>query len=1129
ASLYDEENDVLFTYRTQDVPASWHDNVKFQFLLSDLSRPDVPGRAYGGIKTQYQTGGNNEYLSLVAPIKYNGKYYFFPQNRPFDGQIGYFDPAAVVDSDGSLEGPNLKGQVGVAGDVTMVLTKAECGQINTASPLTTDGQYVVVTGAQTDTFSTSNPPDKNAMVVLVDLEKAENNQEYETFYREYNGKGPGSSDRRAAGKVISDTVGAYSMHIDNGDGTNSVYFFQAGKKVHKAVVNDLDTYDVTVEECAPSGMIPIEYVMYNGGRVTYKGRISGLTVFQNRYILFHALGHGIYSFDTSDETLTKIFDTTNDLVRYGVMRYEKGKGVPEIDGNLYFIPEGATAPDNVTYDLRLLKVYSDLTVDEIPFDVPNFGCDFSIVSGDETIMMFNQGSETLYVYDIFINRLQTVVSDTEIFSGTPYGSKGAAILTPNTSMSAANKWDYPTVNFYVAGNSLSASVVRNTDFTENQLIANHDSDLAAYSSLSLTTTIPDHEERITEHDTSWRELYDFGLEPAGFYISRKHHTSIWDEDENVLFTWRTQDVPYSWHDNVKFSFVVTDMEYAEKTGTRYRKIKTQYQSGGNNEYYPLIASPIKWEGKYFFFPQYRPQEGQIGWGDPAATTNTATGVADSDGEGNLLKGDAGVWGDDTLVLANAECEQINTATPLTTDGQYIIVTGAETETWTSANPPDKNALAVLVDLEKTGNNQEYETFTKEYTGTGPGSDDRRAAGKVISDTIGSYSMHVENGDGTNSVYFFQAGQQVHKAVVNDLDAYDVTVEPLGDDAELLDFLDGLSYAELLTGDTIVDQGGSFSGSAAGIVRVESLTTGGHMSWQPRMHEDGSVAKGYVLRLEHSGGTTYAKVTASPWSNGAADDTHVTTSIIAGDPLVDGSTVTISAYQDASTPLPIEFLPYEIVMSGGARVTYRGRISGLTTYKNRWIIFHSLGHGIYAFDTSDETLNLIFDTSDDLVRYGVMQYEKNKGVPEHDGNLYFIPEGATAPNNITYDLKILRVDDFPASGKTSNMTVTAIPFDVPGFGCDFSIKAGEETIMMFNQGGETFYTYDFFKNKLQTVVSEDGFYTGTVCRGELVLTPNTSMSAPNKWDYPRKEFHFSGNAISEGIVRNTNYLNNRVIA
>ena len=113
-----------------------------------------------------------------------------------------------------------------------------------------------------------------------------------------------------------------------------------GKKVHKAVVNDLATYDVTVEECAPSGMIPLEYVSYNGGRVTYKGRISGLTVFQNRYIVFHALGHGIYSFDTSDETLTKVFDTTDDLVRYGVMEYNKGQGVPNHEGSsLYFIPQ----------------------------------------------------------------------------------------------------------------------------------------------------------------------------------------------------------------------------------------------------------------------------------------------------------------------------------------------------------------------------------------------------------------------------------------------------------------------------------------------------------------------------------------------------------------------------------------------------------------------------------------------------------------------------------------------------------------------------------------------------------------------------------------------------------------------
>jgi hypothetical protein len=1247
ASLYDEENNVLFTYRTQDEPASWHDNVKFNFLLTDLSRPDYPGRAYAGIKTQYKTGGNNEYLALVAPVKYNGKYYVFPRNRPFDGQIGYFDPAALVDSDGSLEGPNLKGQVGVtAGDRTLVLTKSECGQINTASPLTTDGQYVLVAGSQTDTFTNTNAPGKKALAVLVDLEKAENNQEYETFYREYSGKGSVSSDRRAAGKAISETIGGYSMAVENGDGTNSVYFFQPGAIIHKAVVNDLSTYDVTVEPIGssenflsglaytqlatgltvsdrdgsnsgtppntefridnvewgghfsfqpdhitngnvaegyilkldhsggttyarvaqgtwtngpdthgymdilnnvplvdgssitvsvhkdanlnlPNTFLPaIEYIMYNGGRVDYKGRLSGLTVYKNRWILFHALGYGIYSFDTDDETLTLLCDTSNDLVRYGVMRYEKGKGVPEIHRCLYFIPEGATAQDNVTYDLRVLKVNPDFTVDQIPFDIPDFGCDFSIVSGDENLMMFNQGSETFYVYDVFINKLQTIVSDTKIYSGTPYGPK-AAILTPRTDQSAANKWDYPTMNFYVAGNSLSASIVRNTDFTENQLIADHDSDLVAYSDLSLTTVVPDHEERITEHDTNWRELYEFGLEGAGFSLSRKMHTSLWDSEENVLFTWRTQDVPESWHDNVKFSTLVTDLNHLDTFPyTRSKRIKTQYKSGGNNEYLSLIASPIKWGGKYFAFPQNRPFDGQIGYFDPAATQ-----APDSDGEGNLLKGNAGVWGDVTLVLANGDCGQINTATPLTTDGQYVIVTGAQTDTFTSTNPPDKNPLVVLVDLEKAGNNQEYEEFYKEYTGSGDGSSDRRAAGKVISDTIGSYSMHVENGDGTNSVYFFQAGQAIHKAVVNDLDTYDVTVEPLTSADDLQEYLDGLAYAEILTGYTIQGMGGSFSGTEAGKVRIQNRTTGGHISWNPDLVTSGDIAPGYVLKFEHDDGVSYARVMGNPWTNDGEDDTHANVEEIIGPVLPEGGDVVVSVHQQnlSSDPAFQENLPLEYVVINGGRVTYKGRISGLTVYKNRWIIFHSLGYGLYALDTSNESLTLIFDTSDDLIRYGVMQYEKNKGVPEYDGNLYFIPQSASAPNSVTYDTRILRVNEIDAKGNTSNMTVTALPFDVPGFGCDFSINAGNETIMMFNQGSETSYIYDFYKNSLTTIVSDNGIYSGTPCRGEVILTPRTDQSAANQWDYPTVKYLVTGNAISEGIVRNTNYLNNRLIA
>ena len=91
ATIYDEENNVIFSYRDREQPRSWHDDVKFNSMIADLNEENPVLRTMK-IANDYKTGGNNEYISLVAPTKYNGNYFLYPQRRPFDGRIAIFEP-----------------------------------------------------------------------------------------------------------------------------------------------------------------------------------------------------------------------------------------------------------------------------------------------------------------------------------------------------------------------------------------------------------------------------------------------------------------------------------------------------------------------------------------------------------------------------------------------------------------------------------------------------------------------------------------------------------------------------------------------------------------------------------------------------------------------------------------------------------------------------------------------------------------------------------------------------------------------------------------------------------------------------------------------------------------------------
>ena len=531
-SIYDEETGVLMSYRSID--DNWNDDVKFSCSVTDTEE-DNPKTKTQKVLEEYKTGNNNEYISLIGHVKYDGKYILFPRDRPFDQSVVYFDPNEI-DSDG------FRGVVSNYPNQGLVFAEENCSGINTATPLTSDNRYVIVAGQEEGRLP-GNYLNTTAATYIVDLENVKNDVEYKTFTREYTGTGTGSNDRRAAAKQVVAEFGGFSRGVDNEDGTYSVYLFHAGHPIKKVIVNDLANLDVSLQDV--SAALPKEYLMLNGGRVSYKGRLTGITVFQNRYIVFFAQNVGIYSFDTSDDSLTLIHDIAangDHWLQYGLNHYDWNAGVPEIDGSLYFVPHSTKGQNNVDYDTKILIVKPNLTVEERPFDIPGYASDNAVKSGPFSLMIFNNNrnnhqtftGDVAWVYDVLKNEFTELKLPSECYGGVPY-KNGGLILTPNTKQSAANKWNYRKHQYVLAGAGINPELIRNSDLTVNSAIkelqdlANeaYDNSVANEDAIvsledGLNDIVNPHVKILTEKTTNNSETFE-------------HIYPLYEDDEQSVF------------------------------------------------------------------------------------------------------------------------------------------------------------------------------------------------------------------------------------------------------------------------------------------------------------------------------------------------------------------------------------------------------------------------------------------------------------------------------------------------------------------------------------------------------------------------------------------------------------------
>jgi hypothetical protein len=193
------------------------------------------------------------------------------------------------------------------------------------------------------------------------------------------------------------------------------------------------------------------------------------------------------------------------------------------------------------------------------------------------------------------------------------------------------------------------------------------------------------------------------------------------------------------------------------------------------------------------------------------------------------------------------------------------------------------------------------------------------------------------------------------------------------------------------------------------------------------------------------------------------------------------------------------LPYHILVDGnGDAVAEGGRMHGLKLINEHQIVFHLLNVGLYKFDIDDNSLELIHDTSDNWVSYGMQEYTERQEPVKIGKYYYYFPHSKVGRDGIGSDLYTIRVHENDAS-------VDILPFSnddnefIQKYGSVSSCKRqGIGTkIYNFNDTDEVF-VYDTYDDTWEIVKSDDplrgpveGGYKYDLIQPVAVLASNES--------------------------------------
>ena len=476
AFYFPEPFDLICCYRKIqfDKGKNWESNYdQLNFVKFALGVVDRKTNAFyaGGVRMPYDTvGNNNEHYSVNSPRLIGDKVVFAPSVHT--------DGAYFLEIGSSTDDPD-KPWVVEAREEAVFSKHKGCPRWS----IMLDDRRILYLGNPLDGFKTNGPgtnqnplsgdgPNQMQIVALLDTDDFINDVAYETFDRLDN-EGNNVTGIRAYTKLIADDIGGAPATINfsrkpNERFTVKTHFIvQAGKHIKRVVEGDLDNKEVTLvdESAAP---LTFEYINVNGNRSTYKGKVNGLTPYEDRYLIWHSLGEGILAYDVIDQTITNLYSTDN-TIQYGIQEYNNyAPAVPALFGSLYYVPDASTQANGVAVPVQVLVVNPDLSVDTIPVPASVYQtagywrCTDSSRTSNNEIFCLGERKHG-YKYNAVDKRWMSYYMD-ESASST-FRVNGVVTLVPNSYYFAPNHWNYIPAHFLELVNGLNPNIVENTDWS----------------------------------------------------------------------------------------------------------------------------------------------------------------------------------------------------------------------------------------------------------------------------------------------------------------------------------------------------------------------------------------------------------------------------------------------------------------------------------------------------------------------------------------------------------------------------------------------------------------------------------------------------------------------------------------
>ena len=307
--------------------------------------------------------------------------------------------------------------------------------------------------------------------LLLDTEDLLNQTQVESY--EANGETYGTLT-----KSLSTSRGGVPGVIFNGTDVPDVYLFQPDKQIQKVDIKDLESKDVGLVTAGPK--LTFGYLMDpEGKRVAEIGKINGLTVLENRYIVWHSLNEGIMWYDTADESLECIYPTDN-FIEYGFNRHKIHPNVPNIGDSLYFFPHDTFAHDWNVVAPELLIVGNDKTVEVVPIPDPDFKSTNTQRSSALEIVSFDQ-SENMTAYNVNDRRFERYVSSEALQTGItiidPQTKESVQKIIPWVAGAGSNPSSFKNCRLLELKESLDEKYIADLNLLANPIIEDHENDI----------------------------------------------------------------------------------------------------------------------------------------------------------------------------------------------------------------------------------------------------------------------------------------------------------------------------------------------------------------------------------------------------------------------------------------------------------------------------------------------------------------------------------------------------------------------------------------------------------------------------------------------------------------------------